>query len=71
MHAFQFCHIFNNKLTMTTITRQCTQDLHLYQHNGHSHTDAVAKSLSQSIIICVEHQNFSKSIPQLCQYPLS
>src|SRR6218665_2595091 len=29
---------------------------------------AVAKNLSQSIIICVEHQNFSKSIRQSCQY---
>ena len=27
---------------------------------------AVAKNLSQSIIICVEHQNFSKSIRQPC-----
>ena len=32
---------------------------------------AVAKNLSQSIIICVEHQNFSKNIRQPCQYPLS
>ena len=31
---------------------------------------AVAKNLSQSIIICVEHQNFSKSIRQPCQYPI-
>ena len=29
---------------------------------------AVAKNLSQSIIIYVEHQNFSKSIRQPCQY---
>ena len=31
---------------------------------------AVAKNLSQSIIICVEHQNFSKSIQQPYQYPI-
>src|SRR6218665_2755705 len=31
---------------------------------------AVAKNLSQSIIICVEHQNFSKSIRRPCQYPI-
>src|SRR6218665_3087014 len=31
---------------------------------------AVAKNLSQSIIICVEHQNFTKSIRQPCQYPI-
>src|SRR6218665_1336788 len=31
---------------------------------------AVAKNLSQSIIICVEHQNFSKSIRQACQCPI-
>ena len=31
---------------------------------------AVAKNLSQSIIICVEHQNSSKSIWQPCQYPI-
>src|SRR6218665_2516274 len=31
---------------------------------------AVAKNLSQSIIICVEHQNFSKGIRQSCQYPI-
>ena len=30
----------------------------------------VAKNLSQSIIICVEHQHFSKSIRQPCQYPI-
>jgi len=30
---------------------------------------AVAKNLSQSIIIFVEHQNFSKCIRQPCQYP--
>src|SRR6218665_2483317 len=45
---------------------------HIYisiQHNGHSHTDEYCscKNLSQSIIICVEHQNFSKSIRQPCQ----
>jgi len=27
---------------------------------------AVAKNLSQTIIICVEYQNFSKSIRQPC-----
>ena len=31
---------------------------------------AVAKNLSQSIIICDEHQYFSKSIRQSCQYPI-
>ena len=31
---------------------------------------AVAKNLSQSIIICVKHQKFSKSIRQPCQYPI-
>ena len=31
---------------------------------------AVAKNLSQSIIICVGHQHFSKSIRQPCQYPI-
>src|SRR6218665_1378558 len=30
----------------------------------------VAKNLSQSIIICVEHQHFSKSIRLPCQYPI-
>ena len=31
---------------------------------------AVAKNLRQSIIICVEHQNFSKRIRQPCQHPI-
>ena len=31
---------------------------------------AVAKNLSQSIIICIEHQHLSKSIRQPCQYSI-